>query len=252
MGYNSPLITSAGLAPPPQREPRDQHRLMISKRSLLMVVVMAVPALTGSQCVFVASSGNDNSCKPTTDKPCGSQNNTDPIVVVTVDNGQLIDAPVQGVRYKSGSVSGVTGNLGEFQYETGNTVRFFIGDIALGESVRGKAVITPLDLVPNGTIDTPAVVNIARLLQSLDSIPGDNRITIPAVLRAEAVRSNKAIDTSIQYLDFADETAFVNAATQLISTLTASYPFTAVLVDKQSARNHLARTLDAAGVSTGR
>lgn len=224
---------------------------MIAKRSLLMVVVMAVPVLTGSQCVFVASSGNDNLCKPATDTPCDSQNNTDPIVVVTVDNGQLIDAPVQGVRYESGSVSGVTGDLGEFQYETGGTVRFFIGDIALGEAVRGKAVITPIDLVPNGTIDTPAVVNIARLLQSLDSKPGDNRITIPAALRADAVLSNGGVDTSIRYLDFSDETAFVNAATQLVSTLTASYPFTAVLVDRQSARKHLARTLDAAGISTG-
>ncbi|MGB7931257.1 MAG: hypothetical protein WCH04_03385, partial [Gammaproteobacteria bacterium] len=211
-----------------------------------------VPVLTGSQCVFVASSGNNHACVSTVDKPCNPKNNTDPVVVVTVDNGQLIDAPVQGVRYQSGAVSGVTGDLGEFQYETGGTVRFFIGDIALGEAVRGMAVITPIDLVPNGTIDTPAVVNIARLLQSLDSIPGDDRITIPVVLRAEAVRSNADVDTSMQYLDFADETAFVNAATQLISTLTASYPFTAVLVDRQSAQKHLTRTLGAAGISTGR
>ncbi len=226
---------------------------MISKRSLLIIVVMAIPALTGSQCVFVATSGNNNnSCKPTIDKPCDTQNNTDPVVVVTVDNGQLIDAPVQGVRYESGSVSGITGDLGEFQYETGGTIRFFIGDIALGESVRGKAVITPLDLVPNGTIDSPAVINIARLMQSLDSIPGDNRITIPAVLRAEAVRSNVAVAASIQYLDFADEAAFVNTATQLISTLTASYPFTAVLVERQGAQEHLARALAQAGILTGR
>ena len=93
-----------------------------------MVVVMAVPALTGSQCVFVASSGNNNACKPTIDKPCDSQNNTDPVVVVAVDNGQLIDAPVQGVRYESGTLAGITGNSGEFRYEVGNTVRFFIGD----------------------------------------------------------------------------------------------------------------------------
>jgi hypothetical protein len=225
---------------------------MISKRSLLIIVVMAIPTLTGSQCVFVATSGNNhNSCKPTIDKPCDTQNNTDPVVVVTVVNGQLIDAPVQGVRYESGSVSGITGDLGEFQYETGGTIHFFIGDIALGESVRGKSVITPLDLVPNGTIDSPAVINIARLLQSLDSIPGDNRLTIPAVLHAEAVRSNGGIAASIQYLDFADETAFVNAATQLISTLTASYPFTAVLVDRQGAQEHLARALAQAGIFTG-
>ena len=225
---------------------------MISKRLLLILVVAAIPALTGSQCVFVASSGNNDSCISTIDKPCDSQNNNTAGVTVAVNNGQLIDAPVQGVRYESGSVSGITGDLGEFRYETGNTIRFFIGDIALGEAVEGKAVITPLDLVPNGTIDTPAVINIARLLQSLDSMPGDDLITIPAGLRAEAVRSNGAVFASIQYLDFADETAFVNAATQLISTLTASYPFTAVLMDRQSAQKHLAHTLGEAGMVTGR
>lgn len=213
---------------------------------------MAIPSMMGSQCVFVASSGDNDSCITTVDKPCESQNNTGPVVIVAVDNGQLIDAPVRGVRYISGSVSGITGDLGEFRYETGKTIRFFIGDIALGEAVSGKAVITPLDLVPNGTIDTPAVINIARLLQSLDSIPGDDQITIPEVLHDEAVRSNDTVSAVIQYLDFSDETAFMNAATQLISTLTVSYPFTVVLVDKQRAKNHLAHTLGEARISTGR
>jgi hypothetical protein len=54
-----------------------------------------------------------------------------------------------------------------------------------------------------------------------------------------------AIFASIQDLDFADDITFVNTASQLISTLTASYPFTAGLIDKQSAREHLARTLGA-------
>ena len=225
---------------------------MISKRTLLILVVITIPALTGGQCVFVASSGNDNNaCITTVDKPCNPNNNNDPVVVVAVDNGQLIDAPVQGVRYVSGSVSGITGDNGEFQYETGNTVRFFIGELPLGEAVTGKAVITPLDLVPNGTIDTPAVINIARLLQSLDSIPGDGLITLPATLGTEAVRSNVAIAAAIEYLDYGDETAFVNTATQLISTLTESYPFTAVLVDSQTAQEHLARTLEQAGITTG-
>jgi hypothetical protein len=72
------------------------------------------------------------------------------------------------------------------------------------------------------------------------------------VLHAEAVRSNGLVSASIQYLDFSDETAFVNSATQLVSTLTASYPFTAGLVDGQSAQEHLAHTLGAAGISTRR
>jgi hypothetical protein len=225
---------------------------MISKRSLLILVMVAILTLTGSQCLFVASSGNNNACISTIDNPCDPKQNSNSDLVVVINNGQLIDAPVQGVRYESGSVSGITGDLGEFRYEAGNTIRFFIGDIALGDAVKGKAVITPLDLVPNGTIDTPAVINIARLLQSLDSIPGDNLITIPAGLSTEAVRSNGAVSASIQYLDFADETAFVNAATQLISTLTAPYPFTAVLVDRQSAQTHLSHTLAEAGIFTGR
>lgn len=225
---------------------------MISTHSLLILVVIAIVALSGSQCAFVAGSGSDNSCTPKTDQPCDPKQNDGTELVVVVNNGRLIDAPVQGVRYESGSVSGITGDLGEFQYEAGNTVRFFIGDIALGEAVKGKAVITPLDMVPNGTFDTPAVINIARLLQSFDSIPGDDLITIPAALRAEAVQSNAAVASSIQYLDFSDETAFVNAATQLISSLTAPYPFTAVLVDRQSAQEHLTRTLGEAGKFSGR
>jgi hypothetical protein len=223
---------------------------MISKQSLLILALVAILALTGGQCVFIATSGND-SCDSSDIDSCDSKNNNNSGLAVVINDGQLIDAPVQGVRYESGSVSGVTGAMGEFQYEEGKTIRFFIGDIGLGDAGEGKAVISPLDLVPNGTIDTPAVINIARLLQSLDAVPGDNLITIPAGLRTVAVRSNVAVSASIQYLDFADETAFVNAATQLISALTASYPFTAVLVDAKSAQKHLAESLGEAGISTG-
>ena len=224
---------------------------MPPKRYLLTLVVVLIPVLAGSQCVFVATSGDSNRCKPTIDKPCNSHDTPTSAAVVAVDAGQFIDAPVQGLRYESGSLAGITGDHGEFRYEEGGSIRFFIGDLALGEAVKGKAIITPLDLIPNGSIDTPAVINIARLLQSLDSIPDDDRITIPADMHTEAVRSNGAASASIQYLDYADEATFVNAATQLVSTLTASYPFTAVLVDERSAREHLARNLDAAGISRG-
>jgi hypothetical protein len=95
------------------------------------------------------------------------------------------------------------------------------------------------------------VINIARLLQSLDSEPGDNLITIPDRLHTTAVRSNGEISASIQNLDYADDTAFANAASHLIGTLTGFYPFTAVLVDRQSAQEHLARQLDMVGISTG-
>jgi hypothetical protein len=207
--------------------------MKLKKLSILIAVIASV-TLTGAECAFVAKSGTSSG---------DSEDENRSTLVVVIGDGQLIDGPVQGVSYVSGSLSGITGSGGEFQYEVDNSIRFFIGDIALGEATPGKAIITPLDLVPGGTLETPAVINIARLLQSLDSVPGDGRISVPGNLRSAAVQSNENVAASIRFLDFADETAFVNAASQLIATLTASYPFTAVLVDPDSAREHLSQSI---------
>jgi hypothetical protein len=207
----------------------------VNRRNLsILIAVVAVFALMGAECSFYAKSG-------TSSKDDEEEERSK--LVIIIRDGRLIDAPVQGVRYVSGSLSGITGSGGEFQYEADNSISFFIGDIALGEATPGKSLITPLDLVPGGTLDTPAVINIARLLQSLDSVPGDASISIPATVRAAAVQSNEELAASIRFLDFADETAFVNAASQLIASLTAAYPYTAVLVDAETAREHLSQSL---------
>ena len=209
---------------------------MIPRKYMLVVALLAIPLFGGSQCSFYASSGGDSRDSDKKDENAG--------LTVVVDDGRLIDSPVEGVSYQSGSLAGITGSSGEFQYEVGNTIRFFIGDIALGRAVRGKSVITPLDLVVDGATDTPAVINIARLLQSLDSDPGDGVITIPAAVRAAAARSNVALSSAIEVLDFSDATAFVNAASHLVAVLTNDYPFTAVLVDADNARAHMIRSID--------
>jgi hypothetical protein len=197
------------------------------------MLFLALPWLIGgTECSFVATSGGSS-----------SDNEQRNGLVIVIQDGQLVDAPVEGVRFESGTLSGVTGPNGEFQFEDGATVAFFIGDIPLGGAVPGKALVTPLDLVPGGNIDTPAVINIARLLQSLDALPGDARITIPAQVRGLARRSNSGLNASIDALDFADDAAFVNAASQLVATLTPAYGFTAVLVDAATARQHLQHSL---------
>ena len=188
--------------------------------------------LGGTECSFVATSGSSSSDE---ERRNG--------LVIIIQDGQLVDAPVEGVRFESGALNGVTGPNGEFQFEDGATVAFFIGDIPLGDEVPAKAFMTPLDLVPGGDIDTPAVINIARLLQSLDALPGDRRITIPAQVRGLARRANSGLGASIEALDFADDTAFVNAASQLVATLTQAYGFTAMLVDADTARRHLQDSL---------
>ena len=208
---------------------------MISRRFTLILTLVAMPLLVGSECAFFFSSGgndNDKIKKKVAD------------VVVIQGDGQFVDAPVSGVNYESGSIAGITGSNGEFQYEIGSSVRFFIGDIALGRAVQGKSLITPLDLVADGAADTPAVLNIARLLQSLDSEPGDDVITIPAAVRAAAVRSNEGLSPFIEFLDFSDDAAFANAASHLVAALTHDYPFTAALVDADHARTHLLKSID--------
>jgi len=210
----------------------------IVRRSVFALFVLL--SLAGAKCAFVATSGSGSGHE---DKDRGGGGG----LIVVINDGQLVDGPVQGVRYESGSLSGFTGSDGEFQYEEGNTIRFSIGEIVLGESVKAKAFMTPLDLVPGGTLDTPAVINIARLLQSLDSVPGDKRITIPPLLRTAAAVNNEPVAYAIQSLDFSDDAAFVNAASQLVATLTAAYGFTAVLVDAESARRHLLESLAESG-----
>lgn len=197
---------------------------------LPILTLLAVPFLVGSECAFFFSSGG-GSDKNDKDKK------EDQIIVA--NSGNFGAPTTQGVNYASGALSGVTGSNGEFQYEAGKTVQFSIGEVALGEAVAGKPEITPQDLVADGAPDTPAVINITRLLVSLDAQPGDDAITIPAAVRTAAVRSNGNVASAIEYLEFSDETAFLNAASQLVAALTDDYPFTATLVDADSARQRM-------------
>ncbi|MDT8387500.1 MAG: hypothetical protein RQ736_08305 [Thiogranum sp.] len=204
----------------------------------IVLAVLSVMLLSGgAQCYFTASSDNDSS----DEQKSG--------LVVIVRDGQLIDSPVQGVQYRSGSLFGVTGPEGEFQYEEGAVILFSIGDIRLGEAVPAKSLMSPFDLVPDGNIDSPAVINIARLLQSLDAMSGDARITIPGSSLVAARLDNSDIGPVIEQLDFADNAVFVNTATQLIASLTADYPHTAMLIDADTAREQLELSLDRFGIA---
>ncbi len=201
-------------------------------RGMLLVVLLAIPFISAGNCSFFFSSGGGSE----------DDENRDGLTVV-VRTGEFVDAPVQGLYYESGDLSGFTDGDGRFEYAEGESVRFFIGDIALGNAVPGKALVTPLDLVDDGDIDSSAVINIARLLQSLDIDEDENTITLPLALQDRAVLSNELVSSAITYLDFADDPAFANAASQLLAAVTDDYPRTASLVDPESAREHLQRTL---------
>ena len=207
-----------------------------SRRAMLLICLTALPLLVGSSCAFFFSSGGGSS--DSKDKQSDSKE------IIVVSNGQFGDPAIAGVNYESGSLSGVTGQNGEFQYESDKTVHFSVGDISLGQPAIARAIMTPQDLVAKSGFERTAEVNILRLLQSLDSKPGDGVVTIPDDVRRAAVRSNEAVFAAIEYLDFSNEAAFVNAAGHLIAVLTADYPFTAMLVDADRVVKTPARSVD--------
>lgn len=87
----------------------------------------------------------------------------------TVQEGVLIDSPVKGLNFKTSSQAGITDDNGTFLYLDGETIEFLLGSLSLGQTV-GKLQLSPIDLINSIEGDTnPAVVNICRLLQSLDS-----------------------------------------------------------------------------------
>jgi len=207
---------------------------MNMRRISPILALLALPFLVGSSCAFFFSSGGGSSDRDDRDK-----DKDDEEIIVVANSGSFGDPPVEGVSYESGALSGVTDSNGEFQYETGKTVRFFIGDVGLGETVPGKSVITPQDLVVEGAPDSPAAINISRLLQSLDSDPDDDAITIPKAVRTAAVRTNEEVSSAIEFLDFSNDSAFVNAASQLVAVLTQDYPHTATLLDADNVQERM-------------
>ena len=100
--------------------------------------------------------------------------------------GVFIDAAVQGLSFTSGTLTGRTDANGRFDYRTGETVTFTLGRTTLG-SVRGGDVVTPLTLFSVSDETDQRVVNLARLLQSLDADGNpENGIVLDEAVHAAA------------------------------------------------------------------
>ncbi|MBW2738586.1 MAG: hypothetical protein JRE64_06980 [Deltaproteobacteria bacterium] len=89
--------------------------------------------------------------------------------------GHFIDSPVGGLSCQTPTYSGVTDESGGFDYFPGECVELAIGSVVLGTPL-AEHKISPLDIFEfadtNYDIDAPVinpVINMARLLQSLDA-----------------------------------------------------------------------------------
>lgn len=160
--------------------------------------------------------------------------------------GAFVDGPVSGLNFKTVSVSGQTDSNGIFKYRDGDTITFSIGEIVLG-SVKAKALISPVDLVPGATdAFHPTVTNIAAFLQTLDHDGYlNNGIQIPLGIDpiiTESILNNGRIDFNQSPKTFAIDRAVVG----LLEDLNAIQKFAentagAVrrLISAQDARTHL-------------
>ena len=150
---------------------------------------------------------------------CGSSDSSNDTAPSTI-TGQFIDSAVQGLDYVcSSGGSGVTNAFGHFTCNIGDTVTFSLNSFEIG-SARAETVITPKTLHPN---DTEAMINIAQLLQTLDSDGNpDNGISIDTT--GTEVQSLSGITVAL------DQADFDSVITSYIGT---------VLVDESTALAHL-------------
>lgn len=101
--------------------------------------------------------------------------------------GVFVDSPVINIGYRTATQNGETNSRGEFKYLAGETVTFFIGNLEF-PSVLADEIVTPLDMADTDDVAHPMVINIIRLLQSLDKDDDpSNGITITQAAKDNAV-----------------------------------------------------------------
>lgn len=114
---------------------------------------------------------------------CGSDSDS-----TSVQTGYIYDDVVGGLEYFTATQHGFTAADGSFKYLKGEKVTFKIGNLTLGQATVANDTLTLFDLVssPLNSDGSPSdeVVNMARLLQSLDEDSDPNNgITITEATR---------------------------------------------------------------------
>lgn len=141
----------------------------------------------------------------------------------------VVDGPVNGLGYRTRTHEGTTGVDGGGWYYPGESIVYSIGDLDLGLAQADQRV-TPLDIFPNSEISDAPVVNLARLLLTLDADPADHgSLQISPGSTAVLQQAMAALlMTSIDFADSAQMDALVAKVAELGAQ--AGLPFLAVSV----------------------
>lgn len=176
---------------------------------------------------------------------CGSDNNssdaqdnlTPTSPITEIYTGVFLDSAVSGLNYKTASQSGQTNELGEFLFQQDEMITFSIGGIEL-PSTPAALYLTPLELYQSNDINKIEVVNLLRLLQSLD-LDGDASNGIEIAESTHQLAANLNIDFSAS--DFVQQTAELvsqsGTATQALFSATMAIEHFQLTLSKISNNN---------------
>ena len=155
--------------------------------------------------------------------------------------GHFIDSPVGGATVISDTFNGKTDESGGFDYFPGERVELYLGHVPLGSALAAHK-ISPLDIFESADTDDPRVINMARLLQSLDvdASPKDG------IMFTEAVEfclfeATEALGLSL--VDFADDAQVEDVIQATIAACSGDIDL--VAVSAEDARDNLNRSLNA-------
>jgi len=142
-----------------------------------------------------------------------------------LETGIFVDSPVNGLYYKTQTQSGYTDSKGNFLYKNGESITFYLGNLALGQAI-ARSMMTPLTLTNDNDINNISIKarNILRLLQTLDSNASDH---------SQIILDERLRDLNISDLNLESEADL----TTLLSRAEAKTAKNYVLKDAQSAED---------------
>jgi hypothetical protein len=185
----------------------------MSERKCLLAIVLAAA-------LAACSSGGDGTPPPVGDPGSNdNSNNNPPPPAPATTTGVFADSPVAGIAYQTATQEGVTNADGEFEYVAGETVTFSIGNVELPAVAAGE-IVTPLDVFATENFNDRRVVNLARLLQSLDQDRNpDNGLDIAA---ASAGAVGFVLDFDVPVETFATNVNVINLVSAAGGTLVSA------------------------------
>lgn len=157
----------------------------------------------------------------------------------------FVDSPVGGVTCKTPTTSGVTDGAGAFDYFPGETVALSLGNFSLGSTLAAFR-ISPLDLFEQADMDSIEVINMARLLQSLDAdgAPQEGIAITPQVIGfLETVMAANNF-SSFNFMDSEQIETIISGVVELGDAAVPALPL--VAVSAADAQAHLDKNLSAA------